>query len=353
MLSIRPCILSVGTANPPHRYTQREILDLFRPSDPRIESLFLSTHIDTRYLFLPEPGPDGTMPVETQAQLLEKHRKGGIQIASEAVRRCLEPLGMTPQDIDYLCCTTVTGFLTPGLSAWLIRELGFREDCSRLDVVGMGCNAGLNSLNPVNAWCLANPGGNALLVCIEVCSATYVDDDTMRTAVVNSLFGDGSAAALIRADPVDEPRFAPRILGFESQIVTSAIGAMRYEWDSRAGKFSFFLDPNIPYVVGQHAEKPVDRLLRRFGLHRRDIDHWLVHSGGKKVIDALMYNIGLTAHDVRHTLSVLRDYGNLSSGSFLFSYRRLMEEGVVERGDWGVMVTMGPGTTIETALIRW
>ena len=67
----------------------------------------------------------------------------------------------------------------------------------------------------------------------------------------------------------------------------------------------------------------------------------------------MKYNLGITDHDVRHTQSVLRDYGNVSSGSFLFSYERLMNEGTVRRGDYGVMITMGPGSTIETALLRW
>lgn len=352
MIPERPRILSVETANPPRTYTQQELLKLFRVSDPRVVSLFNSTHIDTRHFYLPDPGPDGSIH-ETQAQLLEKHRTGAIEIGSRALAGCLSQLDLSPTDVDYLVCTTVTGFLTPGLSAWLIKSNGMRPDCARLDVVGMGCNAGLNGLNAVVNWAMANPGRNAVLACLEICSATYVLDETMRTAVVNSLFGDGAAAIVVRSDPLDEPRFAPRILGFESQIVTDAIGAMRYDWDERAGKFSFFLDPNIPYVVGANAEKPVDRLLSRFGLKKRHIRHWLVHSGGKKVIDAMMYNLGLSAHDVRHTLTVLRDYGNLSSGSFLFSFQRLMREGLVERGDYGMMVTMGPGTTIETALVRW
>ena len=106
-------------------------------------------------------------------------------------------------------------------------------------------------------------------------------------------------------------------------------------------------------MVGAHAELPVDRLLKTHGLKRRDISHWVVHSGGKKVIDAIKYNIGITEHDVRHTTTVLRDFGNLSSGSFLFSYKRLLEEGKVRRGDYAVLMTMGPGSTIETALIRW
>jgi len=95
--------------------------------------------------------------------------------------------------------------------------MGFRDDCARLDVVGMGCNAGLNGLNPTTNWAMANPGRNALQVCIEVCSAAYVYDDTMRTAVVNSLFGDGAAAALVRCSDLDSRAFAPEILGFESQ----------------------------------------------------------------------------------------------------------------------------------------
>ena len=217
----------------------------------------------------------------------------------------------------------------------------------------MGCNAGLNGLNVVSSWAMANPGKNALLVCVEVCSAAYVFDGTMRTAIVNSLFGDGSAALLVRAEEKDEPMFAPKILGFESQMIPAAIDAMRFDWDDEHGKYSFFLDRDIPYVVGANAPRPVGRLLARFGLKKRNISHWIVHSGGKKVVDAIKYNLGITDWDVRHTHSILRDYGNLSSGSFLFSYRRLMEEGRVRRGDYGILMTMGPGSQIETALVRW
>lgn len=352
MLDARPRILSVGTANPPERYRQEELLDRFTVTDPRIRSLFTSSHIRTRHLYLP-PADEKGFPSETQGELLAKHRRGAMEIGPQAVGRCLEPTGLGVGDIDHLVCITTTGYMAPGLTALLIKEMGFREDCSRADIVGMGCNAGLNGLNAVSSWALANPGKNALMVCMEICSAAYVFDGTMRTAIVNSLFGDGSAAILVRASEKDEPAFAPRILGFNSHIIPSAVGAMRYDWDDEAGKFSFFLDRDIPYVVGANAEKPLRRLLDAHGLKRRHIRHWLVHSGGKKVVDAIKYNVGLTDHDVRHTHSILRDYGNLSSGSFLFSFQRLLAEGKVQRGDYGVMMTMGPGSTIETALIRW
>ena len=352
MLDNRPRLLSVGTANPPDSYSQEDLLARFPVPDPEIRAIFRSAHIQKRHLYLP-PADTTQAPSETQGQLLKKHLQGALEIGPQAVAACLTPLGLTPRDIDYLAVVTTTGFLAPGLSAHIIKAAGFREDCSRLDVVGMGCNAGLNGLNPVASWAMANPGRTAMMLCIEICSAAYVFDRTMRTAIVNSLFGDGSAAVVVRADPNDERRFAPRVLGFNSQLIPSAIGAMRYDWDEEAHKFSFFLDRDIPYVVGAFAERPVNRLLASFGLKRRDIAHWIVHSGGKKVVDAIKYNIGISEHDVRHTSSVLRDFGNLSSASFLFSFKRLLDEGQVKRGDFMVMMTMGPGSTVETALLRW
>lgn len=178
----------------------------------------------------------------------------------------------------------------------------------------------------------------------------------MRTAVVNSLFGDGAGAIALMAGPGDEASGTtegPTVLKFASCIIPEAIGAMRYDWDRELDRFSFYLDPQIPYVVGAHAEIVVDRLLGDTGLRRSDIRHWLVHSGGKKVIDAVVVNLGLTRHDLRHTVGVLRDYGNVSSGSFLFSYERLLDEQVTRPGDYGVLMTMGPGSTLETALVQW
>jgi predicted naringenin-chalcone synthase len=215
----------------------------------------------------------------------------------------------------------------------------------------MGCNAGLNGLNAVRNWAEANPGRLGIMLCIEVCSAAYVFDGTIETAVVNSLFGDGAAAvAVVAGVPAST---APSILKFSSLLITEAIGAMRFDWDDAFGKFSFYLDRDVPYVVGAHAERVISSLLEGTGLRRSDISHWVVHSGGKKVIDAVRVNLGLSKHDVRHTMSVLSNFGNLSSGSFLFSFERLLQENLACPGDYGVLMTMGPGSTIETALLRW
>ncbi|MFJ6195004.1 3,5-dihydroxyphenylacetyl-CoA synthase DpgA [Micromonospora sp. NPDC092111] len=346
----------MGTASSSTSFSQQDLLDTFAISDPKIRSVFLNSAIRRRFLDLPLPAPDGTPSPETQADLLDRHKRLALDMGMRALQACLDDAGATVSDIRHLCCVTSTGFLTPGLSALLIRELGIDRHCSRTDIVGMGCNAGLNALNVVSSWSVANAGELAVVLCTEACSAAYVMDSTMRTAVVNSLFGDGAAALAVVGRPAGDSLGAagrPRILKFASCIIPEAVDAMRYDWDSVQNRFSFFLDPQIPYVVGAHAEIVADRLLANTGLLRSDIAHWLVHAGGKKVIDAVTVNLGLNRHEVRHTTSVLRDYGNVSSGSFIFSYERLQQERVTAPGDYGVLMTMGPGSTIETALIQW
>jgi polyketide synthase Type III len=355
-------IAGVGTAVAGESYSQKDLLEIFRITDSKVRSVFLNSAIERRYLSLPPAGDDGVRVHEAQGDLLGKHKALTVDMGARAIDAALKNAGAGIDDIGHLCCVTTTGFLTPGLSALLIREMGIAPQCSRVDIVGMGCNAGLNALGVTAAWSAAHPSQLAVQVCAEACSAAYVFDSTIRTAVVNSLFGDGAAAIVLSGDvltgdDMDDRLLpapqGPRILSFASHIITDAVGAMRYDWDDSQGKFSFYLDPDIPYVVGAHAELITHRLLAGTGLRRSDISHWLVHSGGKKVIDAIRVNLGLTRHDMRHTTGVLRDYGNLSSGSFLFSYERLLREGVTKPGDYGVLMTMGPGSTIETALIQW
>ncbi len=95
------------------------------------------------------------------------------------------------------------------------------------------------------------------------------------------------------------------------------------------------------------------RLLKRHGVARTAVRHWVLHTGGAAVIQGAKEGLNLTEHDVRHTRSVLRDYGNISSGSFLVSLERLLQENVVRDQDLGVMVAMGPGATLEASLVRY
>jgi len=348
-------IVGVGTATPPRAYTQKELLDLFGLQHPVTRRLFEADHIGRRHLMLPEPETDdGLLPPESAADLIEKFHHGARQMGRAAIEAALGDAGGRPGDVGCIVCVTSTGFMVPGLSALFAREFGLPAACHRLDVVGMGCNAGLNGLSALDGWARRHPGQLGLLVCCEVNSAIYCADDTLSDGIVNSLFADGTAALVVRADQpaVDEPG-GPWILDFESHMIGEEWSAMRFDWHSELARWRFRLSRDIPYVLGVHCATPVRALLERNGLRRHDIDHWILHTGGGAVIDAVRFGLGLTEHHVRHTRSVLYDFGNVASGSFLFSYQRLQREGAASAGDHGVMMTMGPGAQIETALLRW
>jgi predicted naringenin-chalcone synthase len=343
-------LLDVATTNPGDKYNQRELPALFGIKNEKTANIFLNSNIESRYLTLPPLTDAGKMPDESSLELWQKHRRHSINAGCKVISKVLENSNLLPENIDYLVCVTSTGFLCPGLTAYFIKELGFRCNIHRIDVVGMGCHGGLNGMQPIVNYC--NQFGNSygLLVCVEICSAAYVLDETTNTAVVNSLFGDGCTAAVFGPKHTDD-ELKSRILGFESHIVTEEISAMRFDFDGN--KNSFFLDRNIPYVIGSQVEKPIKALLKRFDLKSRDVSHWIIHSGGKKVLDSIKYALNISTHDIRHTVSVLHDFGNLSSGSFLFSYERLLLEKHVKKDDYVIFMTMGPGMTIECCLAQF
>jgi 3,5-dihydroxyphenylacetyl-CoA synthase len=343
-------LVGVGTAHPPSSYTQEEVLAWSGEQDPKIQRLFRNSHIETRSLFLPDQ-VDGRPPPETPQSLIDRHLRGALEIGVLAIQRALAAASVDANDLDFLVCTTSTGFLCPSLTAHLVKQMGLKDNLRRVDIVGMGCNAAVNGLHAATGMARARPGACGVLVCIEICSAAYVINPSLTTAVVNSLFGDGAAAVVVRADAADSGRDGPAVVDFEPLILTDAIGAMRY--DREGDKLSFFLDRDIPYVIGRHAHVPVERLLSRHGLALSAIRHWVVHSGGKKVLDAIVRNLELPEAAVRHTREVLHRFGNVSSGSVLFSFELLRREGIAAEGDAGVLMAMGPGTSIETALLRW
>ena len=104
--------------------------------------------------------------------------------------------------------------------------------------------------------------------------------------------------------------------------------------------------------MGLQIPRMVERLLTRFGLRKSDVSHWVVHSGGKKVLDCVQYSLGLSRHDIRHSLSSLEAMGNMSSCSFLWAYDALLREGRVKPAEYGLFITMGPGAGLECALWR-
>jgi predicted naringenin-chalcone synthase len=222
-----------------------------------------------------------------------------------------------------------------------------RGDVQRADLVGMGCCGALPALQRAFDHQRAFPQHRSLVLCVEICSASYFFDETMETLIGNAICGDGAGAILLDGAGSD----GPELLGFESYITPENFHWMGFEF--RAGRLRLILDREIPAGVPPLARQAAARLLQRFGLEFGDVQHWILHPGGRKVIDRLQEGVGLSDHQVRHTRAIYRDFGNLSSATVMFVLERVAREARPEPGDIGLLMAMGPGFTIESALLRW
>ena len=194
-----PRILAVGTANPPFRYSQRVIYDVskrFVPAyaSPRIEQIFMSSDIDYRYLAIDFRS---FSPDETPDDLHHRFEEYSVKLAVEAARGALTKSSVSEVDIDYVAAVSCTGYLCPGLSALLIKELGLRKDVQRSDLIGMGCAGAMPGLQRGYEYVKTYPDRNALVVAVEICSACYYVDDSLETVVGNAICADGASAVVI------------------------------------------------------------------------------------------------------------------------------------------------------------
>jgi predicted naringenin-chalcone synthase len=308
--------------------------------------------------------------VVTQSRLRAKHIEWAQRLLSRAVLGACADASVEPRQISHVTVCTSTGYLLPGLTAYIIQDkgVGIPKNVSRVDIVGMGCHAGLNSLKSAASWAVANPGKYALACGVEINSAGFVwgrkTCEELNTIVVNSLFGDGCFAMVLRA-PLPSVGAAegggnaaiPGYLNLYPQWMTAlcepaALQDMIYAHEESEGKTSFLLSELAPYHVGQALCNMMhDAICQDIPVHRAH--HFIVHTGGKTVMDLSSIALALEGPpcvSMPYTHQALRDFGNQSSCSFAYAFDKLVKSQNARAGDQGAFVTMGPGAGFELAV---
>jgi alkylresorcinol/alkylpyrone synthase len=351
-----PVIAGIGTALPPHHYDQEELLAGLRRvwarehyNDERLGRLHESVQVAGRCLAL---------PIEEYESLgFGAANSAFIRVAGELSRqaslRAFERAGVGASDIDAVFFTTVTGVATPSIDAQLANSLRLRSDVKRVPMFGLGCVGGAAGLARVDDYLRGFPDHCALLVCAELCSLTLQRDDlSVANLIATGLFGDG-VAALVASGPggarSPEPTRRPHIVANASVFYRDTEWVMG--WDIGDSGFKVVLSGALPDVIRAHVAEDVDGFLAARGLTRRDIDHWICHPGGPKIMATLEEALELPAEALRHSWSLLAEVGNLSSASVLFVLERAL--GDARSGDIGLVMAMGPGFCTELVLVRW
>ena len=97
----------------------------------------------------------------------------------------------------------------------------------------------------------------------------------------------------------------------------------------------------------------MEAFLGRHDLTIADIDHWLVHPGGPRVIRALADGLGLPDEALELSWETLAEAGNISSASVLVILDKTMKRLQPKPGEYGVLMAMGPAFCAELVLLQW
>jgi 3,5-dihydroxyphenylacetyl-CoA synthase len=341
-----PRIIGIGTANPVLRLTQKESFQAVGYQSERIRKMFLNSDIDYRHFYL-----EGDLNRdESSDQLNQRYLRGAMKTGCRAIVNCLATAERTVRDVDFLAVCTCTGYVCPDLGSRLIAHMGFKDNVQRASIVGLGCAGAVPTLQRAADFARAHPRRVALMVAVEICSACYYVDNTLETVVGNAICADGAAAFLLAAGQPAALRF-PEIVDFETFLAPEQIEEVGLL--HRDGKLRIVLGASIHKLAGPMIEKAFQRLLQRHRLSRPDIRFWVVHPGGRKVMDDLQRHLGLTDAQIRFSRAVLRNYGNMSSPTVMFVLDEVVRNGDPRPGDLGIMVALGPGMAAEVALLRW
>ena len=360
---------AIGTANPTHLIAQPQIAEFmaralqFGEGDTRkLRALYRVSGIGQRYSVLPDYGrPVGEYtffpntptlePFPSVGQRMAVYRHEALPLAMEAVRASLGQVpGFAVGSITHLVTVSCTGMYAPGLDIELVQALGLRPDVRRTCVNFMGCYAAVNAIKLADAFCRADTGARVLIVSVELCTLHFQKSPKEDHLISNALFGDGAAACLVQARPLPDGAPSLSLDGFHCGLEPDGHDDMA--WHINDFGFEMTLSSYVPKLIQRGIGKLTDGLLASLPVQLRDIRHFAIHPGGRKILETIEAELGLTRDDNRHAYRVLRDYGNMSSATVLFVLREVLAAATpADHGAPVLSFAFGPGLTMEAMLL--
>jgi len=344
----------IGTATPPSRFTKAECLAAFQRSDwfARLDTrshliartvLQRDNGIEARRLALGSLDEVFTIDPDT---LDRRFLVNAPQLAAGAGARALAEAGVEAGAIDAVVVSTCTGYVCPGLSGYVVERLRLRADVQAYDLVGQGCAAALPNLQLGRALLEGGGAVHVLSVCVEVSSAAMYLDNDPGVLISACLFGDGAGAAVLSREPRSEGR---RIEWKDSGSLIEPRQRKALMFEQKKGMLRNILTREVPALAADYAQRVLETVLGRAGLHSGDIAAWIMHAGGRDVLLALEKRFELDRSSFRYSAAMLREYGNLSSAFVYFVLEAALADDAP--GGWWWLSSFGAGFSCHGALL--
>jgi len=346
-------IAAIAPVLPQYSYTQSEITAELAPLLTHdagrravIERLHGSSRIGRRHTALPlERYRDLSGFREANGEFI----RVGVELLEAALTRALGDAGLVASDIDFVMFTSVTGVAAPSIDGLLVQRMGLRKDVKRVPSFGLGCVAGASGLARVSDYLDGHPDEVGVLLSVELCSLTLQrDDETMGNFVATGLFGDGATAVVMTGDTRSA---GPRVRATQSAFYPDSLDVIG--WNVGGSGFEIVLTAGVADVIENNFPADAAAFLATQGLSLDDIDHWVAHPGGPRVLEAFETSLGVTREQLRRSWDSLEAIGNLSSSSVLHVLADTIDLDRPAPGETGLLFALGPGVSAEFVLLEW
>lgn len=346
-------ITAVAKQLPPFTRETSEILPFveawLHDQEPRFKrkviKIFEGAGVDRRYSIMDAHQVFRDYSLEERNDI---YVEGMKTLGRESVVKALDKVGWSPTDLDFIITVSCTGIMIPSVDAYLINDLGMRQDVVRLPVTEMGCAAGVSGMIYAHNFLKANPGKRAAVVALESPTATFqLDDFSMVNIVSAAIFGDGAACVLLSSE---EDATGPKILDEAMYHFYDATAMMGFKLVDTG--LQMILDKEVPEKIAKHFPDIVHPFLERNGKSIEDLEHLVFHPGGRKIVETVEELFGSLGKNIDDTKEVLKLYGNMSSATVLYVLERFLDREIPE-GELGLMLSFGPGFSAQRILLEF
>jgi alkylresorcinol/alkylpyrone synthase len=307
----------------------------------RLLPMFGNTGIERRYSCVPMEWYEAE---HGWPERNEVYLTSALDLLEKATSEVLLRAGRQADEIDAIVVVSTTGIATPSLDALLMNRMHLRPTVRRLPIFGLGCAGGVIGLERAATMASATPKSLVLFLVVELCALCFRRDDFSKSNIVaTALFGDGAAATLLSSEGD-----GPRVVAGGEFTWPESLDVMGWEVTAEGLKAIFSRD--IPELVTTRLHEITAAFLAEQGLTLRDIDRFVCHPGGAKVLDALEHAFEVGPERLLEAREVLRYYGNMSAATVMF----VLERTLASPDPWNraLLSALGPGFTAGFTLLQ-
>ncbi len=344
-------ILTVNTVLPEYSYTEEETMDVYKhwvssqSEDFRrkAERIFRNTQIKSKHTVA---SPEILLSQRTFEEANNLYIKKAIELGTAALEQTLMECNLKPEELDYLITTSCTGFMIPSVNAYISNNVGLRPDIKHLPITESGCAAGVTALIYANDLLRAYPDKKIAIITIELPSNTMqINDYSWDNVVGTALFSDGVACVILDG----KPDCSAKIIDSQMYQVPNTTEILGYNLTNSGLKMN--LDKAIPQTIEDNFYKIVTPFLNKNGFEIEDIDNFIIHPGGVKILDKIENLLATKGKDAHLSRQIMEKYGNMSSSTVLFILNEQLKN--VYTGEKTLMLSFGPGFTANQVLLEW